>query len=38
MVHNNYLTTTAEKIARFKQFGLWNDDDGVMQTVTRYAI
>lgn len=38
MVHNNYLTTTSDKIARFKQFGLWNDDDAVMQAVNRYVI
>ena len=38
MVHNNYLTTTAEKIERFKQFHLWNDDETVLQYVNRYAI
>lgn len=27
IVHNNYLTNTPDKIARFKEHGLWNDSD-----------
>jgi hypothetical protein len=39
MVHNNYLTTTAEKVERFKECGLWDDSDtGFNSVVNKYAI
>jgi hypothetical protein len=36
MVHSNYLTTTAEKIERFKEFNLWDDSDAGFSKVTKY--
>jgi len=38
MVHNNYLTTTAEKVQRFKEFGFWDESDSAFLKVSRYAI
>jgi hypothetical protein len=39
MVHCNYLHTTAEKVERFKQCGLWDDSDtGFNSVVNKYAV
>lgn len=38
MLHNNYLQTTAEKVERFKEFGLWDESDSAFLKVNRYAI
>ena len=39
MVHCNYLTTTAEKVERFKQCGLWDDSDtGFNSVVNKYSV
>ena len=39
MVHCNYLQTTAEKVARFKECGLWDEsDDGFNAVVNKYYI
>ena len=38
MVHSNYLATTAEKVDRFKQMGLWNDSDEGFNLANKYSI
>lgn len=38
MVHNNYLVSTAEKVERFKEFGLWDDSESAFSKVNRYSI
>lgn len=38
MVHNNYLTTTAEKVERFKSVNLWDDSDVAFNQVKIYYI
>jgi hypothetical protein len=39
MVHCNYLTTTAEKVERFKGCGLWDDSDtGFDSVVNKYMV
>jgi hypothetical protein len=38
IVHSNYLTTTAEKVERFKQFDLWDESDTGFNFVNRYSI
>ena len=37
MVHCNYLPTTAPKIERFKEFGMWDESDDGFNMVNRYA-
>jgi Nucleotide-diphospho-sugar transferase len=38
IVHSNYLTTTAEKVVRFKDCGLWDESDDAFNMVNRYFI
>ena len=38
MVHNNYLTTTREKVERFKSVGLWDESDEAFNLVKKYYI
>lgn len=38
IVHNNYLSNTAEKTERFKKNGLWDDSDDVFETIHRHYI
>lgn len=38
MVHNNYLQTTAEKVERFKDAGLWDESDSAFLKVHEYSI
>jgi hypothetical protein len=38
MVHNNWLHTTAEKVERFKEVGLWDDSDSAFLKVHEYSI
>ena len=38
IVHNNYLTTTAEKVERFKITNLWDDSDVAFNLVKKYYI
>jgi hypothetical protein len=38
MVHNNYLTSTREKVDRFKEFNLWDDADTAFLLTNRYSI
>lgn len=38
MVHCNYLATTAEKVARFKEHNLWDESDTAFELVTKYYI
>lgn len=38
MVHSNYLTTTAEKVQRFKDHGMWDESDVAFNKVYKYAI
>jgi hypothetical protein len=38
MVHNNYLTTTAEKVERFKITNLWDDSEVAFNQVNKYYI
>lgn len=38
MVHNNYLTTTVEKVERFKITNLWDDSDVAFNQVNKYYI
>jgi hypothetical protein len=38
IVHSNYLTTTAEKVLRFKEFGLWDESDTAFLMVNRYSV
>jgi hypothetical protein len=38
MVHNNYLMTTSEKVARFKEHALWDESDVAYNQVNRYSI
>jgi hypothetical protein len=38
MVHCNYISTTAEKIERLKEAGLWNPDDSGFERVNKYNI
>ena len=38
MVHSNYLTTTTEKVDRFKLFNLWDESDDGFLCVNRYSI
>ena len=38
MVHNNYLTSTNEKVTRFKEHGLWNESDTAYNHVNKYFI
>lgn len=38
IVHSNYLTTTAEKVVRFKEFGLWDESDTAFLMVNRYSV
>ena len=38
MVHNNWLHTTAEKVERFKEVGLWDESDSAFLKVSRYSI
>jgi hypothetical protein len=38
MVHNNFLTSTREKVERFKEFGLWDETDTAFLQVNKYSI
>lgn len=38
MVHNNYLTTTREKVERFKSVDLWDESDEAFNLVKKYYI
>lgn len=38
MVHNNWLHTTAEKVERFKEVGLWDESDSAFLKVHEYSI
>ena len=38
IVHSNYLRTTAEKIVRFKEFGLWDESDTAFSMVNKYEV
>jgi len=38
MLHNNYLYTTAEKIARFKEHNLWDESDRGYNLANKYFI
>ena len=38
MVHSNYLTTTVEKVQRFKDFNLWDDSDIGFNLVNKHFI
>jgi len=38
MVHCNYLSTTAEKVERFKQHTLWDESDTGFNLVNKYFI
>ncbi len=38
IVHNNYITTTSEKVVRFKEHELWDDSDVGYNQVNRYSI
>ena len=38
MVHNNYLSTTPEKVHRFKECGLWDESDEGFNKVNKYQI
>ena len=38
MVHSNYLKTTAEKVQRFKDHGMWDESDVAFNKVYKYAI
>lgn len=38
IVHSNYLATTAEKVVRFKDCGMWNESDDGFNMVNRYYI
>lgn len=38
MVHNNYLTTTVEKVERFKITNLWDESDVAFNQVNKYYI
>ena len=38
MVHNNYLTITDEKVARFKNHNLWDESDAGFLQANRYSI
>jgi hypothetical protein len=38
MVHSNYLRTTAEKVQRFKEHGMWDESDVGFNLVYKYAI
>jgi len=38
IVHSNYLPTTAEKVDRFKEAGLWDESDDAFNLVNKYAI
>jgi len=38
IVHSNYLPTTAEKVLRFKEFGLWDESDTAFLMVNRYSV
>lgn len=36
MLHNNYLNTTAEKVQRFKDNGMWDESDDAFNLVNKY--
>ena len=38
IVHCNYLTTTAEKVQRFKDHGFWDESDVAFEKVNKYYI
>jgi len=38
IVHSNYLLTTAEKIARFKEHNMWDESDTAFNMVNNYYI
>jgi hypothetical protein len=38
MVHCNYLHTTAEKVARFKEHGMWDESDAAFEMVDKIHI
>jgi len=38
MVHCNYLTTTSEKVQRFKDHRMWDDSDTAFLLTNRYSI
>ena len=38
IVHSNYLKTTAEKVARFKENNMWNESDNGFNMVNKYYI
>ena len=38
MVHNNFITTTSEKIVRFKEHALWDESDIGYDMVNKYFI
>ena len=38
MVHSNYLTTTAEKVERFKENNMWDESDTGFNTVNKHYI
>jgi Nucleotide-diphospho-sugar transferase len=38
MVHSNCIKTTAKKVQRFKDHGMWNDSDEGFNYVYKYAI
>jgi hypothetical protein len=38
MVHSNYLLTTADKVQRFKENGMWDESDEGFNLVNKYYI
>ena len=38
IVHSNYLATTSEKVQRFKDCGMWNENDDGFNRVNRYFL
>ena len=38
IVHSNYLSTTSEKVERFKDNGMWDESDNGFNYVNRYYI
>ena len=38
IVHSNYLTTTAEQVARFKEHNMWDESDNGFNMVNKYYV
>ena len=38
IVHSNYLTTTAEKVTRFKEYNMWDESDTGFNMVNKYYV